>query len=345
MGKGIKSALLVVMVLSVIGIGVAGCGEAEPSPQEPVELRMSTQEIEASVLIKDILVPWAEEIEEKTEGMVTITFYNNQVLAKAPEQYDAAVKGIADASLHMATYSPGRWPLSETIQLPFLGLSSAKDSSELFGEMFPQYFEDEFHDVHFLFAWSLPPTRLHTTPKPVLTLEDLQGLSIAVSGAAGVDAMKALGGIPVSVSVPERAMALERGLIDGQVCITELMWIFKMYEISKYTTLVDWGAAPFYVVMNSSFWADLPADVQAVFDDVSNQWYGASGDILDGVEAYVVAELEPMGQEFYPFSTEEEARWKEKVLPVHYAYIADLVAKGLPGQEVYDYITQFVASR
>ena len=157
--------------------------------------------------------------------------------------------------------------------------------------------------------------------------------------------MKALGGTPVSVSVPDRYMSLERGLVDGQIAITELMWIFKMYEISKYTTLVDWGAAPFYVVMNSNFWADLPADVQAMISEVSNKWYGASGDILDGVEAHVVSELEGMGHEFYPFSSEEEARWKEKVLPVHDAYIDDMEAKGLPGQEVYDYIIQFVASR
>ena len=76
--------------------------------------------------------------------------------------------------------------------------------------------------------------------------------------------VKALGGTPVAMPMPELYQALQKGCVDGGVYPMEVNKGWKMADVIDYCTL-DLPIAytsTFYVVMNKDKWNSLPKDVQ-----------------------------------------------------------------------------------
>src|SRR5699024_5983476 len=81
---------------------VASCsGESETGEAEgnDVDLSVSTYLSSSHGQVEDVLEPYFEEIEEKTDGRVTADYYTSNALGAAEDQFDMAVTGVADFSL------------------------------------------------------------------------------------------------------------------------------------------------------------------------------------------------------------------------------------------------------
>ncbi|MBI5439858.1 MAG: hypothetical protein HY900_01465 [Deltaproteobacteria bacterium] len=102
------------------------------------------------------LQDWAKEAEKRTNGAVTIAVHPVGTIVPPPQAYDAVVKGIADAAWAPLAFNPGRFPLSELLDLP-LGLTNNKLSSDMANAYFKKFQPKELGDVKVLtFAMSPP---------------------------------------------------------------------------------------------------------------------------------------------------------------------------------------------
>src|SRR5687768_3015972 len=63
--------------------------------------------------------PWFEEVAKATAGRVKIEFTTSS-LGPLPRQYELATSGVADVVFGSETFTTGRFPLSEILELPFL---------------------------------------------------------------------------------------------------------------------------------------------------------------------------------------------------------------------------------
>ena len=61
---------------------------------------------------------WAKEVEKRTAGKVQITLFYGGTLTPADKCYDGVVKGISDLGMSVFSYTMGRFPLSEVLDLP-----------------------------------------------------------------------------------------------------------------------------------------------------------------------------------------------------------------------------------
>jgi TRAP-type C4-dicarboxylate transport system substrate-binding protein len=98
----------------------------------------------------------------------------------------------------------------------------------------------------------------------VKTMEDLKGVKIRSHGTSA-KVVKALGGTPVAMPMPELYQALQKGVVDGGLYPMEVNKGWKMADVIDFCTL-DLPIAytsTFYVVMNKDKWNSLPKDVQA----------------------------------------------------------------------------------
>ena len=68
----------------------------------------------------NVIVPWVEEVKKRTNGRVEITVFPGASLCKPPQQYDCAKSGIADLAWGVTGWTPGRFPLTSVIELPFM---------------------------------------------------------------------------------------------------------------------------------------------------------------------------------------------------------------------------------
>ncbi len=291
-----------------------------------------------------VLEPWLKMVEERTKARVKITPYFANSLSPTNQMFEAATTGLADISEGITYANPGRFPLTETMMLPELGIKTALSASQALWHLYrtvPE-FQAEYKGAKVLWLHASPPLKLTTTKKPVRTLDDLKNMKIWVTGSVPVVTGKALGFSPVPMAPGDVYLALEKGVIDGAIADNEIFVSRKFVDISKYFTELDITQVAFYVVMNQQKWESLPPEVKKVLEELSGGWaVEFSGKIRDKEEKEAEEVAKAKGTTYIRFSDAEKEKIAGILAPVKEKYVSDLEAKGLPGRKVMQELVKF----
>jgi len=160
-------------------------------------------------------VDWGKEIEKRTNGRVQVTVFPGGTLTPADKCYDGVVKGISDIGMSVPSYTMGKFPLSEVLDLP-LGSKTAAVATRLVNDFYKKFKPKEFDEVKIMYFHAHGPAFLHTRPKAINKLEDLKGVKIRGTGTTA-RVVSNLGGTPVAMPMPEAYDAISRGVADGLV--------------------------------------------------------------------------------------------------------------------------------
>jgi len=318
-----------VALASVWAGGLTGC---KPAANETVNLSYSL--LFPPTHVQFIAATnWASEIQQRTGGRVKITLYPAGSLTKPDQCYEGVVKGISDIGMSCFAYTRGRFPLIEGLDLP-LGYPDGMTATRVANAMITKYQPAELNDVKVLYVHAHGPGIL-ASKKPVKTLADLKGLKVRATGLSA-KIVEALGGTPVAMTQPETYEALAKGVVEATLCPVETLKGWKQGETIQY--VVDASGVGYttamFVVMNKDKWAKLPADVQKIFTDVSQEWiakHGTAWDDADKAGREYVTELK---REFIHLPEAEQQAWKDAVKPILEAYVKTAKEKNLPGDKM-----------
>ena len=285
---------------------------------------------------------WGKEIEKRTNGRVKITFFHGGTLAPAAQIYDSTVQGIADMGFSVLGYTRGKFPLTEVIDIP-LGLKTGVTATKLINAYYKKFQPKEFDEVKVLYLHAHGPGLIHTTKKPIAKLEDLKGMKLR---GAGLQAkiILALGAAPVGTTMPETYDVLRTGVAEGALAPFMALKDFRWGELTKYS-IENYGSSysvGFFVVMNKNKWNALPADIQKVFTQVSEEYTDKVGALWDQTDKDGIAFIKSKGVTILPLSKEEDARWAAAVRPLLDDYVAAMKAKGLPGDQALKFCQDFI---
>jgi TRAP-type C4-dicarboxylate transport system substrate-binding protein len=275
---------------------------------------------------------WAKEIEKRTEGKIRIQVFPTGTLTQPQQCYDGVVKGISDIGMSAFAYTRGRFPVMEALDLP-LGYPSGMVATRAANAFYNKFQPEELKDVKVLYLHGHGPGLLHTK-KPVQSLEDLQGLKIRSTGLSALIVVR-LGGVPVAMPQPAAYEALQKGVVEGTFSPIETLKGWKQGEVVKYTTdapVIGYTTA-MYVVMNRKKWEKLPADVQQIFEAVSQEWIDIHGATWDKDDADGREFTLSLGNQILPLSDDENARWEKAVQPILDSYAGSVKEKGLAGED------------
>ena len=283
---------------------------------------------------------WCKEVEKRTNGRVKVDYFPGAALTRPTETYQGVTKGIADIGLSFCSYTRGRFPLSEVIDLP-LGYKSGYLGTKLANAYYAKFKPKEFDDVKIIYLHTSPPHLLHTK-EPVKNLEDLKGRKIRSTGTSG-KVVEALGGISVAMPMSAAYDALRKGVAEGIVCPFEPMKGFKLADVIRYST--PFGSAYTnlaYVVMNKAKWNSLPPDIQKIIEQINSEWIEKQGKLWD--------ELDKEGKDYYlqtggkiiTLSNEEDARWTKLLRPILDEYLKEKEAMGLPAKEALEFCIDYL---
>jgi TRAP-type transport system periplasmic protein len=279
---------------------------------------------------------WAKEIEKRTNGAVKINMYPGATLTPADQCYDGVVKGISDIGMSVLSYTKGRFPLTEVIDLP-QGYKSGSQVTGLCNAYYDKFKPKELDNVKIMYLHGHGPGIFHTK-KPVKKMEDLKGMKIRCTGTSAKVA-SALGATPVAMAQTETYDALEKGVVDGLLSPMEALKGWKFVEVTKCTT-ENYGSSYslcFFVAMNKKKWDALPKDVQETIQKVNLEWIKKTGDTWNQMDKDALELAVSKGNEIIKLSPEEDARWAKAVQPVLTEYVKTTKEKGLPGQEALDF--------
>ncbi len=303
---------------------------------KPVELRFSSWVGIGHGHHRNVLVPWAKMVEERSGGRLKVTIYPGGTLGKPADHWDLVKNGIADIGFGTHGYTPGRFPLTSVGELPLL-YRSAKGGSQAVWSLYDKYLKAEHAGVKVLWLFVHPPGQIHMARKPVRVPEDLMGLKLRAPTALTVSMVKALGATPVTVAAPEVYSALERGVVDGTLFPWEAISGFKLAEVVRHHTVVNLYATTFFVTMNQRKYDSLPPGLRKVIDDLGGAWAAEfTGAAWDRNEEEGIAAARKAGATIHTLSAEERHRWASRLEPVEGQWLTSMQAKGLPGRQALD---------
>jgi len=271
-------------------------------------------------------------VEKRTNGKVAVQTFPGGTLLPAKNIFDGVIAGTADIGNLAMSYQPGRFPVSEAIDLP-LGFSSARAASLALYDLIEKYNPKEFEKVKILTLFTCPPADFMTS-KPVKSLKDLNGMELRVSGT-GAEAVKRLGGIPIAMPQSETPEALQKGVVKGVVSSMEILKDFNFAAYTPYATDTNLFVVTFAVVMNQEKWNSLPADVKKVFDDLRREQAEWTATYVDNhVKEALKWSKEKYNHQIINLPASEKAEIPGLVKPMIDNYIKRVTAAGLNGAQI-----------
>ena len=250
---------------------------------------------EAYPLNDAVLKPWMEEVEAVTEGRVTFNWLPKAV-GRAPEQFDVVRDGLADLSLVLPGYTPGRFELIELGELPLLS-SDVSKLGPAFYEIYAEHMDplEPFKGAHVLSIWSTIPTHLVSSQGLVADVEDFDGLKLRAPSATAVAVMEALGSVPVQKPVSEIYELASTGIIDGSFFPISTTYDFKVDGPLHYFTLIPGGLGQsvMALLVNQDKWDQISAEDQAAIMDLSgSKIASAAGTLFQEAEQAAIERTE-----------------------------------------------------
>jgi TRAP-type C4-dicarboxylate transport system substrate-binding protein len=282
-----------------------------------------------------LLSGWfCDEVKNRTKGQVEITYHPGGTLLNPVKMYDGVLAGIADLGLSHIQYTRGRFPVMEVFDLP-LGFPSGWVDTRVATDFFNKYKPKEWDEVHVLYVSPSGPIILQTITKPVKTLDDIKGLKIRAVGQM-TDIIKALGGVPVPLQMPDVYESLMRAVIEGVTVDLSTLKYWKFAEVTKYVT-ADWQigtAITFYWVINKKKWDALSPDIQKIFTEVASEARDKQAALWDSMDIEGRDLFTSKGGQMIDLSAPEAERWKKAVQPVIESYKKQMASKGHSEAEV-----------
>jgi len=275
---------------------------------------------------------WAKEVEKRTAGKVKVKTFPGGTLLGAKNMLEGVTAGTADIGNFAMSYQPGRFPVSESVDL-YHGFTSATVASQVLFDLVEKYKPKEFEKVKIITLFTCPPTNFMTS-KPVTALKDLKGTELRVAGTSS-EVLKRLGGVPVAMPQSETPEAIQKGVVKGMISSLEILQDFKFAAYTPHATIVNLPVVSFAVVMNKTKWNALPADVKKVIDDLSREQAVWTGEYVDNhVKESLTWSAREYKHQVHTLSAEEQKQIAVLLAPMTDEYIKKVSGQGLNGKQI-----------
>jgi TRAP-type C4-dicarboxylate transport system substrate-binding protein len=296
-----------------------------------------------------LLAPWAKKVEADSQGKIKIDIFPSMQLGGTPPQlFDQARDGVVDIAWTLPGSTPGRFPSTEVMELPFIAAQRGIVNAHAAQEFADTFIKDsETKDVKLLAFWAHDAGHIHAN-KQVKTMDDLKGLRLRNPTRLAGEALKALGATSVGMPVPQVPQSLAQKVIDGAVIPWEVVPAVKVHELVKFHTEIVGSptlyTATFFLAMNKAKYDGIPSDLRAIIDKNSGTAFADMAGKMWDAEATTVRDMvEKRGNTITVLDEAERKRWEEATKPVHAAWIAEMKAKNIDGQKMIDVAKALVA--
>ena len=289
----------------------------------------------------------AELVSAKTNGEFTLNISYGG-LSKNKENLDGISIGAFEMAQFCAGYHRDKNPTITVMELPFLGVQSLDQEAEISKAVYkhPAVVKD-------LARWNA--TILMPTPMPQYNLagvgdapsflHDFDGMRVRATGGVG-KAMKAVGGVPTSMTATEVYNAMESGVVSAVAFAPHAHMAFRTVDIAEWwTTNLNPGTVNCPVVANTDALNDLSAAhrealMSSLDESLAHYIANYNGKTMDAWGPV----LKDKGIKSITFNDAELAKFKEIVAgPAKDEWIKDMSARGIPAQELYDIVAKMVA--
>lgn len=284
-----------------------------------------------------MLEPWARQVEANSGGKVAIEIYPAMTLGgRPPELINQVRDGVVDLVWTVNGYTPGLFPRTEVVELPFVYVNDPVATNLALYDMFESDLKQEYKGVEVMFLHVHAGQAIHMRNKEVRKPSDLAGMKMRIPTRTGAWIIEALGASPVAMPVPQLPQSLQKGVIDGAFIPWEIIPPLKIQEQTEYqiegANMARFGTTTFQVSMNQGRWDGLPDDIKKAFRDASGpDWWAEVGRVWRASDDFGIGFATKAGNKHIVLSDEETAVFKTALEPVVDRWVAEVGEKGIDG--------------
>jgi len=288
----------------------------------------------------------AELVSEKTGGEFTMNISYGG-LSKNRENLDGISIGAFEMAQFCAGYHRDKNRVVTVLELPFLGVENLEQEVAVSTAVYahPAAAEEMSQwNAKLLMTSPMPQYNLVGTGDPRNTLAKMEGMRVRATGGLG-KAFEAVGAVPTSVTATEAYQAMESGVVDTVAFAQHAHLSFgTINQADWWTANLNPGTVNCPVVANIDAYEALSDAHRAALDssipEALDHYLANYAELLERWDS-VLAEKNVAKVDIDP-AVIEEFRAKAAA-PARDAWIADMEAQGLPGQELYDLVVKTLA--
>ena len=288
----------------------------------------------------------AELVSEKTGGEFTMNVSYGG-LSKNRENLDGISIGAFEMAQFCAGYHRDKNRVITVLELPFLGVENLELEVAVSKAVYahPAATEEMAQwNAKLLMTSPMPQYNLVGTGEPRDELADFAGMRVRATGGLG-EAFKAVGGVPTSVTATEAYQAMEGGVVDTVAFAQHAHLSFgTINQADWWTANLNPGTVNCPVVVNIDAYDSLSdahrEALDSSIDEAIEHYLSNYAELLERWDSV----LEEKGVQKVEIDAEVIEQFRAAAAePAKEAWIADMEAQGLPGQELYDLVVKTLA--
>ena len=288
----------------------------------------------------------AELVSEKTGGEFTMNVSYGG-LSKNRENLDGISIGAFEMAQFCAGYHRDKNRVITVLELPFLGVENLEQEVAVSKAVYahPAATEEMAQwNAKLLMTSPMPQYNLVGTGEPRDELADFAGMRVRATGGLG-EAFKAVGGVPTSVTATEAYQAMEGGVVDTVAFAQHAHLSFgTINQADWWTANLNPGTVNCPVVVNIDAYDSLSdahrEALDSSIDEAIEHYLSNYAELLERWDSV----LEEKGVQKVEIDAEVIEQFRAAAAePAKEAWIADMEAQGLPGQELYDLVVKTLA--
>ena len=288
----------------------------------------------------------AELVSQKTNGEFTMNVSYGG-LSKNRENLDGISIGAFEMAQFCAGYHRDKNRAITVLELPFLGVENLQQEVAVSNAVYshPAAVEEMAQwNAKLLMTSPMPQYNLVGTGEPRDTLEKMEGMRVRATGGLG-DAFKAVGAVPTSVTSSEAYQAMDSGVVDTVAFAQHAHLSFgTINQADWWTANLNPGTVNCPVVVNIDAYEALTDAERAALDssvgEAMDYYLENYGKLLNRWDE-VLAEK---NVQKVVISDAELAKFRAKAAdPIRDAWVKEMEAQGIPGQELIDLVEKTLA--
>ena len=324
---------------------------ATTASAEPIKLILHHFFVPNDVPQKEMLEPWAKEVERLSNNQVDIVIVPRMGRGGKPKDLipQASEGKITDLIWTVNTYSGKPFPSSEVFELPFVHRNDPIATNLAMREMFASDLKREYDqkNLEVMFLHVHQGHAFITSRYELRTPDQIRGKRVRVPGRIHQWISEELGGITIPTTVRQIPQLLQRNVVDTVLITANIIKPLKMQsQVSAMTEGPDgtrFANAVLTVAMNKSKWNSLPSEVQDAFREASNEeWLKKVGQIWRDYEKPGMEQLKTFRKKIIVLNEDEIAQWEEALEPVTERWIKDVEKDGIDGRKLVEKARELV---
>lgn len=297
----------VAAVLAMPSLGLA---------QQPSKLRFASF-IPDGISTTGVFMPFIESVNKQSKGTLQIEFFGNGALGRNPmQQPQMVLDGVADLAWVILPQTRGRFRETEVLELPTL-FKDVTDCTSVASRLQVRNKFGGFDDFYVVGIVGTGPMSIHSRGQ-ITSLNDIKGKKIRAASALESETIKALGGVPVALTINEIVEAVGRGSIDGVTSLPSMLFDLGFASVTNTHYFTRLGNLPMAILMNKQKFDSLQQPAQDAIRKHSGEWLEKTFNAALGpYDASLIQKLkdDPKRKVIFP-SDEELARTRQLVQPV-----------------------------